>query len=140
MEEVRIKLSGLWVALMLTYLLGDVLRIFSGDFEAGQIGEMEITEAMYLGLAILMVIPVVMVFLSLTLKYKANRWANIVLAVFFFVFNLIGLPTYPSAYDQFLIIVGLVFNILTVWYAWKWVNQKDSPDRIALDRRESGGN
>ena len=38
MEEVRIVLAGLWVALMLTYLLGDVLRIFAGDFTAGQIG------------------------------------------------------------------------------------------------------
>ena len=27
----------------------------------------------------------------------------------------------PSAYDKFLIIVGLLFNALTVWYAWKWV-------------------
>ena len=26
MEDVRIVLAGLWVALMLTYLLGDVLR------------------------------------------------------------------------------------------------------------------
>ena len=121
MEDVKITLSALWVALMLTYLWGDVLRIFSGDFVAGEIGGMQITQVMYLGLAILMVIPVVMVFLSLTLKYPVNRWANIIVAIFFFGFNLIGLPTYPSAYDKFLIIVGLVFNALTVWYAWKWV-------------------
>jgi hypothetical protein len=121
MEEIRIKLSALWVALMLTYLLGDVLRIFSGDFTAGEIEGMQVTQTLYLGLAILLVIPVVMVFLSLTLPYKADRWANIIVAIFFFVFNLIGLPTYPSAYDKFLIIVGLVFNVLTVWYAWKWV-------------------
>jgi hypothetical protein len=31
MDSIRIILSGTWVALMLTYLLGDVLRIFSGD-------------------------------------------------------------------------------------------------------------
>ena len=123
MEEVKKKLSGLWVALMLTYLLGDVLRIFSGDFEAGQVGDLQVSEEMYLGLAILMVVPIVMVFLSLTLKYRVNRWANIIAALFFFVFNLIGLPTYPSAYDQFLIIVGLVFNVLTVWYAWRWRRQ-----------------
>jgi hypothetical protein len=101
--------------------LGDVLRIFSGDFKPGEIGGMQVTQGLYLGMAILMVIPVVMVFLSLTLKYPVNRWANIIVPIFFFVFNLIGLPTYPSAYDQFLIIVGLVFNALTVWYAWKWV-------------------
>ena len=33
MADTRIVLSGLWVALMVTYLLGDVLRIFAGDFE-----------------------------------------------------------------------------------------------------------
>jgi hypothetical protein len=125
-EEVRIKLSGIWTALMLTYLLGDVLRIFSGDFVAGEMGEMggfQITQEMYLGLAILMVIPVLMVFLNLTLPYKVNRWANIILAIFFFFFNLIGLPTYPSLYDQFLIVVGLVFNVVTIWYAWRWYKQ-----------------
>ena len=124
MEEIKIKLSGIWVALMLTYLLGDVLRIFSGDFSAGAIGEMQISQGMYLGLAIIMVIPILMVFLSLMLKRKASRWANISVAVFFFLFNAVGLPTYPSAYDQFLIVVGLAFNVLTVWYAWKWPEQK----------------
>ena len=121
MEERKIKLAALWVVLMLTYLLGDVLRIFSGDFKAGEIGGMQITQVMYLGMAVLMVIPIVMVFLSLTLNQPVNRWANIVVPIVFFVFNLIGLPTYPSAYDKFLIVVGLVFNVLTVWYAWKWI-------------------
>jgi len=85
---------------------------------------MQATQALYLGMAILLVLPVLMVFLSLTLPYKANRWANIILAVVLFVFNVIGLPTYPSVYDQFLIVVGLVFNVLTVWYAWKWRKQE----------------
>lgn len=123
-EEVRIKLSALWVSLMLTYLLGDVLRIFAGDFVAGEVGGMEIGQGLYLGLAAFMVIPVVMVYLSLTLKYAVNRWANIILPLVFFVFNAIGLPTYPSLYDQFLIVVGLVFNVLTVWVAWRWARQE----------------
>jgi len=124
MDSTRIKLCALWASLMLTYLLGDVLRIFSGDFMAGEISGMQITESMYLGLAILMVIPVLMVFLVLVLPHKANRWVNLIIAGFFFVFNLIGLPTYPSAYDQFLILVGLGFNLLTAWYAWKWHPQQ----------------
>jgi hypothetical protein len=119
--DVKMKLSGLWIALMLTYLLGDVLRIFSGDFSAGEIGSIQVGQAMYLGMAVLMVIPIVMVLLSLTLPYKANRWANIIIAILLFGLNLVGLPTYPSLYDKFLIVVGLAFNVLTVWYAWKWV-------------------
>jgi hypothetical protein len=100
--------------------LGDVLRIFSGDFQAGEVSGMEISPALYLGMAILMVIPILMVSLSLTLPDRTNRWANIVLSIFFFIFNAIGLPTYPSLYDRFLIMVGLVFNLFIVWYAWKW--------------------
>jgi Family of unknown function (DUF6326) len=121
MEDVQIRLSALWVALMLTYLLGDVLRIFSGDFKAGEIGGIKVTQPMWLGIAAFMVIPILMVFLSLTLRNPANRWANLIVAIIFFAFNLIGLPTYPSAYDKFLIVVGLAFNALTVWYAWRWV-------------------
>jgi hypothetical protein len=48
-------------------------------------------------------------------------WVNIIAAIGLFGFNLIGLPTYSSAYDKFLIIIGLVFKLLTIWYAWSWV-------------------
>jgi hypothetical protein len=118
---VQITLAAIWVCLMLTYLLGDVLRIYSGDFKAGEIGGLHFSQKMWLGIAVLMVIPIVMVFLTLTLSYPVNRWANIIVAAFFFLFNLVGLPTYPSAYDKLLIVVGLVFNVLTVWTAWNWV-------------------
>lgn len=120
MEDVQIKLSALWVALMLTYLLGDVLRIFSGDFKPGELDGTPATQGMYFGIAVLMVIPIVMIVLTLTVPYPAVRWANIAVALFFVVFNLLGLP-YPGAYDNFLIVVSFVFNALTVWYAWQWI-------------------
>jgi hypothetical protein len=120
MVDKPILLSALWIALMLTYLLGDVLRIFSGDFESGKIETVKVTQGMWLGIAVLMLIPIVMVMLSLILPQPVNRWVNIIAASFFFLFNLVGLPTYPSAYDKFLIVAGLVFNGLTVWYAWNW--------------------
>jgi predicted ferric reductase len=106
---------------MLTYLLGDVLRIFAGDFEPGRIGSMQPSQAIWMGAALLMLIPIVMVVLTLTLKYPAIRWVTIIAAIVLFLFNIVGLPTYPSAYDKFLIAVSLVFNVLTVWYAWRWV-------------------
>ena len=120
MIDIQIKLSILWIAVMLTYLLGDVLRIFSGDFQSGEIGGMQITQKMWLGIAILMVIPIIMVVLSVSLPHNVNRWANILVAVFFILFNLVGLPTYPGAYDKFLIIVSIVFKGLIIWTAWQW--------------------
>ena len=124
MEDIQIKLSVLWIATMLTYLLGDVLRIFSGDFKAGEMGSkggMPLTQNMLLGIAVLMLIPILMVVLSVMLPQPVNRWANIGVAAFFFLFNLVGLPTYPSMYDKFLIAVSLAFNVVTVWHAWTWV-------------------
>jgi len=120
MEDVKIILSATWVALMLTYLLGDVLRIYAGDFKPGEITGRKITQNLLLGIAILMAIPILMVFLSLTLNYPVNRWTNIIAAIVFFGFNLLGLPTYRSNYDRYLILVGLGFNALTIGYAWEW--------------------
>jgi len=119
--DVRIILSGLWVAVMLTYLLGDVLRLFAGDMTPGEIDGRPATQGMWLGAAAIMLIPIVMVVLSLILPYPAIRWVSIVVAILAVVFNLFGLP-YDGMYDNFLIIVSFVFNGLIVWYAWKWIS------------------
>lgn len=121
MADVQIKLSLMWAAVMLTYLLGDVLRIFSGDAFSGKAGDLaQFTQGMWLGIAVLMVLPILMIVLSLILPDPIKRWANIILAAGFFVFNLVGLPTYPGAYDKFLLVVSLVFNVMVVWTAWNW--------------------
>ncbi len=110
----------MWVALMLTYLLGDVLRIFAGDFKAGEIGGMKGGQGIWTAAAVLMLIPIVMVVVSVTFDGEVVRWAHIVAAGGLFLMNLIGLPGYPGWYDRFLIAVGLGINALTIWTAWGW--------------------
>jgi len=46
MEDVKIILSTLWIVLMLTYLLGDVTRIFAGDFVAGEMEGVKVTQVL----------------------------------------------------------------------------------------------
>jgi hypothetical protein len=72
-----------------------------------------------LGMSAMLAIPAIMVFLSVELD-KAVRQINIVIAISFFGFNLVGLPAYPSAYDKFLIVSGLIFNAFTIYYMWSW--------------------
>ena len=120
MVDTRIILSGMWVAVMLTYLWGDVLRIFAGDVEPGKMQGTEATPAMWLFIAAIMLVPILMIVLTPTVPYPAIRWVNIVVAILVIVFNIVGLP-YKGAYDNFLIGVSFVFNGLTIWYAWKWV-------------------
>jgi len=116
MEDVKIILSFLWVSVMLCYLLGDILRIYAGDFTPGEIEGKPFTRKMWFGMAIIMVIPIVMIVLTLILDFPVNNWVNIVIAIFWIVFNLAGIKGYKAP-DKFLLIVSLVFNIIIVWYA-----------------------
>ena len=117
--DTKIILSAIWVVVVLIFLYGDVLRICSGDL-AKSMADKNFNQSVWLGIAVLMLTPILMVFLTLVLPQPASRWANIIVAAFFFLFNLVGLPTYPSLYDKFLLAVSMGFNVVTSWYAWNW--------------------
>lgn len=120
MDDMKIKLAVIWIALMLTYLLGDVLRLFAGDFVPGEIMGKQMPSNVYLGIAVFMWLPILMVILTVMLDQPLNRLLNIGMAILFFLFNAVGVASYKSAYDVFLIIVGLGINILTILLAWQW--------------------
>ena len=131
MEDVKInvkmKLSALWAALMLIYIYADILSNFKpGAIEKmmdGFMGPFPVTQGALLSASILMTIPAVMVFLSITLKPKVNRWANIILGVlytFVNIGNLIG-ETSWFFYMSF-VVVEITFTLLIIWFAWKWTN------------------
>ena len=92
MVDTRIIVAGLWIAVMLTFLLGDVLRIFAGDVTAGEILGKSVTQGMWLLIAAIMLTPIIMVVLSLVLPYPAIKWVCIVLAVLWVILNFAGLP------------------------------------------------
>lgn len=119
MVDTRIILSALWTALMLIFLLGDVLRIFAGDYTAGELMGGPTPSWMWVVIAAIMLTPIAMIVLSLTVAYPAIRLICIVAAILWIVFNLAGLP-YKGAYDNFLIGVSFLVCGLIVWYAWRW--------------------
>jgi len=51
MADARIVLAGLWVALMLNNLLGDVLRIMAGDVTPGEIDGAQVSQGVWFGIA-----------------------------------------------------------------------------------------
>ena len=94
MVDVKIILSGLWVAAMFSWVYGDLLRIYSGNYEAGKdiTNKVMSMDTLWMISAITMIIPAIMVYLSLTLNYPVNRWANIIVGIFYTGYNLMGLP------------------------------------------------
>ena len=126
--NVKIKLSALWVVVMLCYLYGDVFGFFELGFIeeviAGAPRGMPTTQESLLVTAILMAIPSFMVFLSLELKAKTNRWANIILGIFYTAVMVITMLMTTYAYYVLLGIVEAVSTALIVWIAWKWPKQE----------------
>jgi hypothetical protein len=126
--SVKIKLSAFWVALMLLYIYADILGFYTpGVIEkvvSGKVGGVQITEGFLFVMAIWMAIPSVMVFLSLTLKAKANRLVNIVIGVISMV--VLGATFFAgevSSRYAFQAIVEGVLIASIVWHAWKWPRQ-----------------
>jgi hypothetical protein len=73
-----------------------------------------------------MAIPSVMVFLSLTLKAKANRWTNIIVGILHAGLLLVTVLL-ATAFDPHYIlydIIEAVLIALIVWHAWKWPKQE----------------
>ena len=127
--NVKIKLSALWITLMLFYVYADILGFYTpGNIEkvvSGEIGGIQLNEGFLLVMAIWMALPSVMVFLALTLKAKANRWVNIIAGMVSIV--VLGATFFAgefSARYTFQAIVEGVLIVLIVWYAWNWPRQE----------------
>lgn len=119
MEPTRIILAGGWISLMLVYLLGDVLRLFSGDAQIGRIGDKAASSWMWLVAALVMLAPIVMITVSLMVPATPLKWVTVVVSAALVVFNLTGLP-YKGVYDNVLIVVSFAFNALVIWQALAW--------------------
>lgn len=123
-EDLKIKLAALWVALMFLYIYADIFSLYRpGQIEemiAGRMGPFPVTQGSLLTASILMLIPAVMVFLSLTLKPKVDRWANIILGVLYTAVNIGNLVGETWAFYIFFGIVEMALTLLIVGHAWKW--------------------
>ena len=124
--NVKMKLSALWIALMLLYIYADIFSLFRpGQIEqmiGGRMGPFPVSQASLLTASILMIIPAVMVFLSLTLKPEVNRWANIILGVLYTMVNINNLIGETWIYYLSSGVIEILCTLVIIWYAWKWPN------------------
>ena len=76
-----------------------------------------------LAISIYVAIPAAMIFLSLVLKPRFNRWANVVLGAVYGATIFLSTIGDDYVYYVFLSVVEAAFAALIVWYAWKWPEQ-----------------
>lgn len=119
MKDTRTRLSALWIVVMFSMVFADILGFMVPgvlqDLAAGQVG-VKVTQEMILVFAVLLEIPIAMVFLSHTLKPAANRWASTVAAVVTTAFVLGGGSPYLHYY--FFATIEVACMAMIVWTVW----------------------
>ena len=128
MKDKKVMLSTLWLFAMLNYTYGDVVTLMDpvylkGLIATGAVGGLQITQGFLLGASIFQEIPIAMVLLSRILKYRANRWANIIAGTIMTVALIVTLfVAVPTLHYVFFSIIEIACTAFIVWYAWRWPN------------------
>jgi len=120
MNDMGTRISTLWVVVMFNMVYADILNFITpGELQALWAGEagVQVTTGLLLGSAILVQIPIAMIFMSRILKPAPNRWANTVAAAITAAYILGGgslnLPHYV-----FFATVEVACMALIVWSVW----------------------
>ena len=129
MDENRVGLSTLWVVVMFNMVFADILSFIKPgalqELWAGQAG-VQITAGLLLVFAVLLEIPIAMIFVSRILEAEANRWANTAAAVITTLFVIGGGST--DLHYLFFATVEVACMALIVWSVWA----RHSSERAAL--------
>jgi Sec-independent protein secretion pathway component TatC len=119
MDDIGTRLSTLWVMVMFNMVYADILTFIKPgalqELWAGQAG-VQVTQGLLLVFAILIEIPIAMIFVSRILTRGANRWANTVAAVITTLF-VVGGGSLDLHY-VFFATVEVACMALIVWSVW----------------------
>jgi hypothetical protein len=131
MKDRKAMLSILWIFVMFNFTYADILTLYFSNvlqkeawklFQSGYVGSVHITQGFVLLGAVLLETSIAMVLLSLILKYRVNRWANIIVGVIQIVANVQSLtgPLYWNLFYAFFTTIEIACLLFIVWYAWTW--------------------
>ena len=119
MSSLGTRLSTLWVVVMFNMVFADILTFIKPgalqELWAGQAG-VQITPGVLLGFAILLEVPIAMIFVSRVLKPGPSRWANTVAAAVTTAFVVGGGSLTP--HYVFFASVEVACMALIVWSVW----------------------
>jgi hypothetical protein len=114
----RIKLSLLWIFVILNMAYADILSLMDPtSIIRGIMAGAPLPPGGLLAGSIVMETSIAMVILSWVLNYKVNRWVSSIIGVFMSWQIVIG---GHGSYYVFFTIVEVTCILLIIWLAWKW--------------------
>ena len=127
MKNRKVTLSTLWIFAMLNYMYADILTTIDSlahpaAFREGYVAGVHVTQGALLGAAVLIETAIAMTLLARLLKYRANRWANIIAGAIHTVAVLLSLflGGTPTLFYAFFGTIEVVCTSVIIWYAWTW--------------------
>lgn len=122
--RVKMKLAALWASFMFLYIYVDYFHLYMpGSIKnllAGKVFVFDITQVFLLIALASVTIPALMIFLSVALSAKVNRWTNIIVAAVYIPYTLFNLAGEAWMHMVFGAVVEVVLLLLIIRYAWKW--------------------
>ena len=122
--NLRLKLATLWASFMFLYIYVDYFHLFMPnaieDLLAGKVFVFDITQKFLLAALASVTIPTLMIFFSVALPAKMNRWINISIAMVYIPFTLFNLVGEAWMHMVFGAVIEVVLLCLVIRYAWKW--------------------
>jgi len=125
----KIRLAVLWLFLAVTMSANTILYFLVpgviDEIRAGEVVGMQAGPELLLVMAIMYFwVPLFMAVLSLALRDRVNRLANIILGIFysgFILFELVmNITTVAYPYVMLMDISAIAVSALIAWYARKW--------------------
>lgn len=123
--NVKLKLSALWASVMFLYIYGDYFELYVPEKVIDLLNGRNVLNTPYklLFATIVLTLPSLMIFLSLTMKPKWNRVLNISIGLFLTLFTLlVGVSSFTE-WRMFYVMLAFLESIITsiiVWKAWHW--------------------
>lgn len=122
--NVKLKLAGLWTGFMFLYIYVDYFALYMprkiDNILKGKVFVFDITQGFLLAALASVTIPATMIFLSVALSAKVNRWANLIVAVIYIPYTLFNLAGQAWAHMVLGAAVELIILCLIIRYAWQW--------------------
>ena len=122
--SLKVKLATLWASLMFLIIYIDYFALYMPgkieDILKGRVFVFDITQGFLLAALVSVTIPALMIFLSVALPAKVNRWANIIIAAVYIPYTLFNLTGEAYMHMVFGAIVEVVLLCVIIRYAWKW--------------------
>lgn len=131
--NIKAKLAALWTAFMFLYIYVDYFHLYMpgsiGDILAGKMFVFDITQVGLLTGLTSVTIPALMIYLSVALTAKVNRWTNIIVATVYIPYTLFNLAGETWMHMVFGATVEVVLLSLIIHNSLNWPRQGDAERR-----------